>query len=70
MRRMAMGAPGGMPDSSDEEISMGQSADEDDAEQDGEDGDEDGFFSGEEGLQDVEIEGDEEEDDEGEDLPS
>ena len=64
---MASGAPGGMPDSDEEDLSMDQSGDED-GEGDG------GFFSGEDDLQEVEIEDgaedDDDEDDDGEDLMS
>jgi len=65
MARMVQGAPGGMPDSDDEDVPIDIS---DDEEGDGEEGD---FFSGEDDLQDVEIEGDDDDDDdddEGEDL--
>ena len=57
MRRMASGAPGGMPDSEDEEISLDENeimgSDEDLNNDDGdEEGEEDdgGFFSGEDDL--------------------
>lgn len=70
MKRMASGAPGGMPDSEDEEVSMedeaseGSDAAEDDA----------GFFSGEDDLQEVQVsaqDDDEDDDDsEGQDLMS
>ena len=67
MKRMAAGAPGGMPDSEEEDVSL---------DMDQEDGSEAGFFSGEDDLQDVELEGgddddeDEDDDDEGENLMS
>ena len=60
MKRMASGAPGGMPDSDEEEVSLEDMSVEDD----GSDDDEAGFFSGEDDLQNVEIEGDKEDDDE------
>lgn len=69
MKRMVQGAPGGMPDTDEEEISMDRGSDDEDESDDG-DGEGDGFFSGEDDLQDVEIEKDDqdEDDDEGEDL--
>ena len=72
MKRMAQGAPGGMPDTSEEEISMEGASDDDaeDGESDLDGGDEDGFFSGEDDLQDVEIDKDDDDEDEGEDLES
>ena len=60
MKRMASGAPGGMPDSDEEEVSLEDMSVEDD----GSDDDEAGFFSGEDDLQNVEIKGDQEDDDE------
>ena len=65
MKRMASGAPGGMPDSDEEEVSLEDMSIEDDGSSD----DEAGFFSGEDDLQNVEIEGDQEDDekDDGED---
>ena len=56
MKRMAQGAPGGMPDSDEEDVSIEMSDD------DGEDGEEGDFFAGEDDLQDVAIESDGDED--------
>ena len=67
MARMVQGAPGGMPDSDDEDILPIDVSDDEEG-----DGDEGDFFSGEDDLQDVEIEGDDDDDndsdDGGEDL--
>ena len=63
MKRMASGAPGGMPDSEDEEVTP-------DEDEDGESG---GFFSGEDDLQEVKMSDDDQDDEdesEGEDLMS
>lgn len=77
MRRMASGAPGGMPDSDEEDLSldeepMGSSELDEDEDGEGSDGD-GGFFSGEDDLQEVKMSQDEEDDEdgsEGEDLMS
>ncbi len=58
MKRMAQGAPGGMPDSDEEDVSIEMSDDED-----GEEGEQGDFFAGEDDLQDVAIESDGDEDD-------
>ena len=78
MRRMASGAPGGMPDSDEEDLSLDEepmgSSELDDEDEDGEGSDGDGgFFSGEDDLQEVKMSQDEEDDEdgsEGEDLMS
>ena len=56
-----------MPDSSDEEIEMSDAGGDESAEGEGEDG---GFFSGEDDLQEVKLEKDDEDESEGEDLQS
>lgn len=68
MKRMASGAPGGMPDSEEEDVSLDGMSREDSIGSD--DDDEGGFFSGEDDLQDVEIDKDDDDDgdDDGEDI--
>ena len=66
MRRMASGAPGGMPESDSEDVEGLDEALGDDGES-VEKGSDDGFFSGEDDLEAVEVSGD---DDEGEDMMS
>ena len=60
MKRLVSGAPGGMPDSDEEDVTIEDQSGEDEGSND----DEAGFFSGEDDLQNVEIEGGQEDDDE------